>query len=77
MRKKKGEIIKILEENDEGLEIGIISEQIGLSYDTTSRYLKEMKEKGILTRKAVVKKREKKYSRESNYCPWTYHYSIK
>ncbi len=75
---KKSEIIKILEKSEEveGLEAGTIAERIGLSYDTTSKYLKRMTEEGILVRGAITKKRETKHSWESDYHPWDYYYKL-
>jgi len=60
--KTKDLILEVLKKHGE-LESGAISKLINLTYDTTSKHLKQMIEKGTLNRKAKGK-------------PWNYYYTI-
>ena len=63
MRKKiEDKILEILKKHKE-LEALAIAKEIGLTYDTTSKYLKKIAENGIIERKAKGK-------------PWTYYYIL-
>ena len=63
-------IIKILEENkDRRLDSHEMSKKLGLTYDTTSKYLKNMTEKGIIERQG------KGVGNPGNH--WTYRYYLK
>ena len=62
-------ITKILNEDKEiGLEAITIAGKIGLTYGTTSKYLKEMVREGILTREGKKKEGD---------TAWNYYYTIK
>ena len=63
-------IIKILKENrDRRPDSQQMSEKLGLTYDTTSKYLKNMAEKGI------IKRQGKGVGNPGNH--WTYRYYLK
>lgn len=68
-------ILEILKERDE-LEALSVSEELSkrkckITYDTISKYLKEMAEKGLIKRKAKASP----YSDGRKH--WNYHYSLK
>jgi len=68
--------IKTLAKNNPGIGSSEVAKEIGITYDTTARYLKGMTDNEVLTRKAFANKKEKRYSWEKGQ-PWTYHYYIK
>ena len=69
--KTQDKIVNVLKEHGE-LESLSISKRIGLSYDTTSRYLKGMIKEHILTREArQMPKRD-----WDNKRPWEYYYKL-
>lgn len=68
--KPESEILGVLKEGNE-LESLVIAKRIGLTYDTKTKYLKRMIEKGIIERKA----KGKAYWDGKKH--WTYHYSVK
>lgn len=68
MEMVKDKIIEILsEDKNNGLEALEISRKIGLTYDMTSRYLKEMTEERLLIREGKKK--------EGNVA-WNYYYTL-
>ncbi len=72
--KTQDRTINLLEEYGE-LEVLTIAREIGLSYDTISKHLKEMAEEGILLREAKSgKKIVRNSGREIN--PWNYYYKL-
>jgi len=64
MTNKTEDRIKQLFNEETKLEAMKISKRIGLTYDTTSKYLKKMTDEGTLERKAEGK-------------PWNYYYKLK
>ena len=64
MNKTKSKIMKLLE-NEKGnwLKAPLISEKIGVSYETTSKNLKKMREERLLKREAFGR-------------PWNYYYQL-